>query len=61
MEELILSRRANVLLMRRLKANAWDNRGIASGHEITVRALAYIQVGHITYHMNIVKKRLGLA
>ena len=61
MEELILSRRANVLLMRRLRADSWDNRGIASDHEITVRALAYIQVGHITYHLNIIKKRLGIA
>ncbi len=60
-EELILCRQANILLMRRIRADDWNNRGVTSDHEITVRALAYIQVGHITYHLNIIKKRLGLA
>jgi hypothetical protein len=59
-EELLLCRRANLHLLRRLPAAAWDQRGIASGHPITVRALAYIQAGHITYHLKILRKRLGL-
>lgn len=58
-EELLLGRRANVLLLRRIQPAAWDRRGVASDHTITVRALAYIQVGHITYHLKILKKRLG--
>jgi hypothetical protein len=58
-EELLLGRRANVLLLRRIQPTAWDRRGLASDHTITVRALAYIQVGHITYHLKILKKRLG--
>lgn len=58
-EELIHLRQANVLLLRRIKPKAWDNRGVASNHPVTVRALAYILVGHIIHHLNIVRKRLG--
>lgn len=59
-EELLLCREANILLMRRMKSTAWDHRGIASEKPVTVRALAYIQVGHITYHLKILRKRLGI-
>jgi hypothetical protein len=58
-EELLLCRQANVLLLRRLKPESWDNRGVASNHSVSVRALAYMQVGHITYHLKILKRRLG--
>lgn len=57
-DELVLCRQANVLLMQRLKPSAWDHRGVASGHPVTVRALAYMLVGHIEYHLRIVKQRL---
>jgi hypothetical protein len=57
-DELLFCRRANQLLVRRLKPAAWDNRGVASGHSITVRALVWILVGHIIHHMEIVRKRL---
>ncbi len=58
-DELLFCRQANLLLMRRLKRQAWDNRGVASDHPVTVRALAYILVGHINYHLQIVRKRLA--
>lgn len=58
-EELLCCRQANLLLLRRIKSRAWDNRGVASDHPVTVRALAYILVGHIQHHMQIVRKRLG--
>jgi hypothetical protein len=57
-EELCYCRQANVLLLRRLKPAIWDNRGIASGNPVTVRALAFILVGHINYHLQIIRKRL---
>lgn len=60
-DELVLCRQANVLLLQRLKPTAWDQRGVASGNPVTVRALAYILVGHIEYHLKIVRQRLQLA
>ncbi len=59
-DELEYCRRANVLLLQRIKPESWNNRGLADGNPITVRALAYILAGHIIYHMKIVRKRLGL-
>lgn len=58
-DELVHCRQANLLLIRRTKPQAWDYRGVASGHPITVRALAYILAGHIRHHLQIVRKRLG--
>ena len=58
-EELLLCRQANVLLLHRIKPEAWDHRGVASDHPVTVRALAWILVGHINHHMRIVRTRLG--
>ncbi len=57
-DELRYCRQANVLMLRRLKPPSWDNRGIASGHPVTVRALAFMLVGHVTYHLQIIRKRL---
>jgi hypothetical protein len=57
-EELLCLRRANICLMRRLKPKQWDHRGVASGHPVTVRALGYMLVGHVTYHLQIITKRL---
>lgn len=57
-DELCCLRRANIHLMRRLKPNQWNHRGVASGHPVTVRALAYMLVGHLTYHLQIIYKRI---
>src|SRR5690349_8072673 len=40
-----------------LSDEAWSRRGIASGNPFTVRALAYITVGHVTHHVAILKQR----
>jgi len=40
-----------------LPADAWDRRGIASDNPFTVRALAYLAVGHVDHHLDIVKTR----
>ena len=60
MDELAHLRMANILLFRRIKPEAWDHRGLADNKEITVRALAFCMVGHITHHLNIIKKRVAL-
>ena len=53
-------RAANTRLFAQLDADAWDRRGVASVGEVTVRALAYMLVGHERHHMAIVRGRLGL-
>jgi hypothetical protein len=52
-------RRSHVGLYRNLPAAAWDRAGEANGNRVTVRALAFILVGHVRHHMAIVRKRLG--
>jgi hypothetical protein len=52
-------RRADISFFRQLSAEAWSRTGIASNNSVTVRALAYVIVGHTRHHMNIMKKRLS--
>ena len=50
-------RRANILMFRNLSEAAWSRRGRANDKQITVRALAFIIVGHEKHHRKIVKER----
>jgi hypothetical protein len=59
LEELEYSRLANLCFFKRLKPDAWGLRGVADGKEVTVRAIAYILVGHIIHHLDIIKKRVA--
>jgi len=52
-------RRSHQLLFRSLPEAAWGRKGIAAGGEISVRALAYIIVGHERHHAGILRKRLA--
>jgi hypothetical protein len=52
-------RRSHVLLFSHLPEAAWLRRGVANNSEITVRALAWILVGHERHHMAIVRQRLA--
>ena len=58
-DELELVRRSNLSFLCRLPTEAWDRSGIAAGNSMTVRALAYVLVGHINHHMQIVEQRAG--
>jgi uncharacterized damage-inducible protein DinB len=55
--ELELVRRANILMLGALDREAWAKRGVASGNEVTVRALAYSIAGHELHHMGVVRTR----
>ncbi len=55
--EFVLMRRANILMFDNLPDDAWNRRGVASEHEITVRALGYIVAGHEIHHSRVVADR----
>jgi hypothetical protein len=52
-------RRSHLLLFGSLPDAAWVRRGVANGSEISVRAIAYIIVGHERHHAGILRKRLA--
>lgn len=56
-EEFLLERQANILLFKNLSADAWRRVGTASDSPVSVRALAYIIVGHVRHHQNILRER----
>ncbi len=53
------ARRSNLWLFRNLPAAAWARSGPAGGNPVSVRALAYIIVGHARHHLAILRKRLA--
>ena len=56
-EEFILLRKANLLFFNNLTNEAWLCTGTASEATVSVRALAYIMVGHVRHHAKILKER----
>lgn len=58
-EELRYSRLANHCFFKRIEPEAWDRTGTADDKEISVRAIAYCLVGHLTHHLEIIKSRIG--
>lgn len=59
LDELGACRAANRLLVRRIPKAAWDRRGVASGHEVSVRGLLWMLVGHVAYHARIIEQRVA--
>lgn len=60
-DELTLLRGANVRLFAALGEEGWAGAGTANGKQVTVRALAYILVGHAAHHFAVLRERYGLA
>ncbi|MDQ3749559.1 MAG: DinB family protein [Acidobacteriota bacterium] len=56
-EEFSLLRRSNILFFKNLNDEAWLRTGTASEAAVSVRALAYIMVGHVRHHANILRER----
>lgn len=50
-------RTSNLHFFRSLSPEMWGFRGRASGCEFTVRALAYILVGHEVHHRSVLRER----
>lgn len=56
-EQYALVRRSHIVLFRHFPQEAWLRRGVASGHEVTVRALAWMIVGHERHHLGVLRER----
>ncbi len=56
-KEFVTVREANLQFLGRLSEAEWMRQGTASGHGITVRALAWIMAGHVVHHRGILLER----
>ena len=50
-------RAGTVAFFRSLPADAWTRGGVASDNPFTVKALAYLCVGHVEHHLSILRER----
>ena len=57
LSEFRLVRLSNIAMMRTFDETAWGRMGTANGNPISVRALAYIMVGHARHHMDVLRER----
>ena len=49
-------RTGNLYLLSGFTPAAWERRGVASGYAVTVRALAYMLLGHERAHLEMLRK-----
>ena len=56
-EAYALGRRSNLVFFTNLPEEAWNRRGVANDTPVTVRALAFIIVGHERHHLKVLKER----
>jgi hypothetical protein len=56
-EEFREIRLATISFFRNLPKEAWSRKGIASGNPFTVRACAFIVVGHVTHHAAVLREK----
>jgi uncharacterized damage-inducible protein DinB len=54
-------RRSNVSMLAHLDAAALQRVGTANGGPISVRALAYLMVGHARHHLGVLASKYGVA
>jgi hypothetical protein len=50
-------RLASLSLVRNMPPEAWMRSGIASNNRFTVRAMAFITVGHVAHHLKVIGER----
>jgi hypothetical protein len=58
LSELAVVRQSQIVFFENLAPDDWTRRGVANGSEISVRALAFIIVGHHRHHHAILCRRL---
>ena len=61
LSEFRLVRLSNIAMLRNLDESAWTRIGIANDTPVSVRALAFIMVGHVRHHMGVLRDRYQIA
>lgn len=56
-DELRIVRESTVRLFASLPDEAWSRKGVVSGRDVTVRAIAYITAGHMRHHLKVLRER----
>lgn len=56
-QEFVLLRKANMYLFNSLNESDLNKAGVASGREISVRAVLFVIAGHVAHHSRILKER----
>jgi uncharacterized damage-inducible protein DinB len=56
-DELATVRRSTVMMLRGLSDEAWARSGVANDTPISVRALAFIMLGHERHHLRVLRER----
>lgn len=59
LDEFAAIRKANSLLAQRMSPEALERMGVASEKPVSARANLFILCGHVEYHVEIIRKRLG--
>ncbi len=59
LDEFVSLRHSNRLFLERMSNSCWDKTGTCDGKKISVRAIAFLLVGHLRHHLNIIRKRLS--
>lgn len=59
-EEYALVRRSNIVFFQNLQPEAWDRRGTANQHPVSVRGLAYVIVGHERHHLQVLREKYNV-
>jgi len=57
LEEFTHVRQSSILMFRHLPEAAWRRTGTSNGSPTSVRALAYILIGHVAHHLEILRER----
>ena len=56
-DEFVQVRTGSLSLFRHLSPEAWLRKGVANQSPISVRALAWVMVGHVRHHMAVLEER----
>lgn len=57
LDEFVHVRQGHVAFFRHLDAAAWLRTGVANANPISVRAIAFVMVGHVRHHLGVLQER----